>query len=138
MDTIGEKIKLDVDESLRTRISSLGKVLRDLQVDVDSDSLPVTVNGKMKGGTTVDLSQSSQPLTALILASPSLEEAIEINVEGDAVSRGYLGMTFDIARNCGCPIEMSSQLILQPWSVNPPSEIDIPPELSLFLSLIHI
>ena len=140
--TMGEKIKLDGDESLRTRRSSLGKVLRDLQVDVDSDSLPVTVNGKMKGGTTVDLSQSSQPLTALILASPSLEEAIEINVEGDAVSRGYLGMTFDIARNCGCPIEMSSQLILQPWSVNPPSEIDIPPELSLFpmailLELLH-
>ena len=140
--TMGEKIKLDGDESLRTRSSSLGKVLRDLQVDVDSDSLPVTVNGKMKGGTTVDLSQSSQPLTALILASPSLEEAIEIHVEGDAVSRGYLGMTFDIARSCGCPIEMSSQLILQPWSVNPPNEIDIPPELSLFpmailLELLH-
>ena len=140
--TMGEKIKLDGDESLRTRRSSLGKVLRDLQVDVDSDSLPVTVNGKMKGGTTVDLSQSSQPLTALILASPSLEEAIEIHVEGDAVSRGYLGMTFDIARSCGCPIEMSSQLILQPWSVNPPNEIDIPPELSLFpmailLELLH-
>ena len=140
--TMGEKIKLDGDESLRTRSSSLGKVLRDLQVDVDSDSFPVTVNGKMKGSTTVDLSQSSQPLTALILASPSLEESIEIHVEGDAVSRGYLGMTFDIARSCGCPIEMSSQLILQPWSVNPPNEIDIPPELSLFpmailLELLH-
>ena len=70
----------------------------------------------MKGGTPVYIRQSSQPLTALILASASLEEAIEINVEGDAVSRGYLGMTFDIARSCGCPIEMSSQLILQPHS----------------------
>ena len=140
--TMGEKIKLDGDGSLRTRSSSLGRVLRDLQVDIDSDSLPVTVNGKMKGGATVNLSQSSQPLSALILASPSLEEAIEIHVEGDAVSRGYLGMTFDIARICGCPIEMSSQLILEPWNVNPPNEIDIPPELSLFpmailLELLH-
>ncbi len=140
--TMGEKVKLDGDESLQARSSSLGKILRDLQVNVDSDSLPVIVNGKMKGGATVDVSKSSQPLSALILASPSLEEAIEIHVEGEAVSRGYLGMTFDIARSCGCPIEMSSQLILEPWNVNPPNEIDIPPELSLFpmailLELLH-
>jgi len=140
--TMGEKVKLDGDESLQARSSSLGKILRDLQVNVDSDSLPVIVNGKMKGGATVDVSKSSQPLSALILASPSLEEAIEIHVEGEAVSRGYLGMTFDIARSCGCPIEMSSQLILEPWNVNPPHEIDIPPELSLFpmailLELLH-
>jgi len=140
--TMGEKVKLDGDESLQARSSSLGKILRDLQVNVDSDSLPVVVNGKMKGGATVDVSKSSQPLSALILASPSLEEAIEIHVEGEAVSRGYLGMTFDIARSCGCPIEMSSQLILEPWNVNPPHEIDIPPELSLFpmailLELLH-
>lgn len=140
--TMGEEVRLDGDESLRARSSSLGKVLRDLQVDVDGDSLPVTVNGKMKGGANVDLGQSSQPLSALILASPSLEEAIEIHAEGEAVSRGYLGMTFDVARSCGSPIEMSSQLILEPWSVMPPSEVDIPPELSLFpmailLELLH-
>ena len=48
--TMGEKIKLDGDESLQARSSSLGKILRDLQVNVDSDSLPVIVNGKMKLG----------------------------------------------------------------------------------------
>jgi 3-phosphoshikimate 1-carboxyvinyltransferase len=140
--TMGREVKLDGDESLRARSSELGKILRDLDVDVDNDSLPVIINGKMKGKARVNLSQSSQPLSALVLASPSLEEPIEIHVEGEAVSRGYLGMTFDIARNCGYSIEMNSQMTLKPWKVSPPSEIDIPPELSLFpmailLELLH-
>ena len=140
--TMGREVKLDGDESLRARSSELGKILRDLDVDVDNDSLPVIINGKMKGKARVNLSQSSQPLSALVLASPSLEEPIEIHVEGEAVSRGYLGMTFDIARICGCSIEMNSQMTLKPWKVSPPSEVDIPPELSLFpmailLELLH-
>ena len=140
--TMGREVKLDGDESLRARSSELGKILRDLDVDVDNDSLPVIINGKMKGKARVNLSQSSQPLSALVLASPSLEEPIEIHVEGEAVSRGYLGMTFDIARICGNSIEMNSQMTLKPWKVSPPSEIDIPPELSLFpmailLELLH-
>ena len=140
--TMGREVKLDGDESLRARSSDLGKILRDLDVDVDNDSLPVIINGKMKGKARVNLSQSSQPLSALVLASPSLEEPIEIHVEGEAVSRGYLGMTFDIARICGYSIEMNSQMTLKPWKVSPPSEIDIPPELSLFpmailLELLH-
>ncbi|MEK9805055.1 MAG: hypothetical protein VW551_02025 [Euryarchaeota archaeon] len=140
--TMGREVKLDGDESLRARSSDLGKILRDLDVDVDNDSLPVIINGKMKGKARVNLSQSSQPLSALVLASPSLEEPIEIHVEGEAVSRGYLGMTFDIARICGYSIDMNSQMTLKPWKVSPPSEIDIPPELSLFpmailLELLH-
>ena len=140
--TMGREVKLDGDESLRARSSDLGKILRDLDVDVDNDSLPVIINGKMKGKARVNLSQSSQPLSALVLASPSLEEPIEIHVEGEAVSRGYLGMTFDIARICGYSIEMNSQMTLKAWKVSPPSEIDIPPELSLFpmailLELLH-
>ena len=140
--TMDEEVRIDGDKSLRARSSSLGRVLRDLGIEVDNDALPVTVHGKMKGTATVDLSESSQPLSSLILASPNLTEAIEIHTEGEAVSRGYLGMTFDIARKCGCPLEMSSQLILEPWKVSPPSEVDIPPELSLFpmailLELLH-
>ena len=105
---MGEKIKLDGDESLRTRSSSLGKVLRDLQVDVDSDSLPVICKWKNERRHY----RRSQPIKSAIncidFGISKSRGAIEIHVEGDAVSRGYLGMTFDIARSCGCPIEMSS------------------------------
>ncbi len=140
--TMGEAVRLDGDESLRARSSELARVLRELGVKVSGDALPTTVNGSMRGGANVDLSTSSQPLSALILASPGLPEAVEIHLEGEGVSRGYTGMTFDVARRCGCPIEMGSPLILQPWQVQAPEEVDIPPELSLFpmailLEILH-
>ncbi len=140
--TMGVAVNLDGDESLRSRNSGLGQVLREMGVEVSSDALPATVEGVMTGGATVDLTTSSQPLSALILASPGLSEAIEIHLEGEGVSRGYTGMTFDVAHRCGCPIEMANPLILEPWSVQPPEEADIPPELSLFsmailLEILH-
>jgi len=140
--TMGVAVSLDGDNSLRARRSGLPQVLREMGVAVSSDGLPTTVEGSMSGGATVDLATSSQPLSALILASPGLREAVEIHCEGEGVSRGYTGMTFDVSRRCGCPLEMSSPLILEPWSVQAPSEADIPPELSLFpmailLEILH-
>lgn len=140
--TMGIAVNLDGDESLRSRKSGLAQTLREMGVEVSSDALPATVEGVMTGGATVDLTTSSQPLSALILASPGLSEAIEVHLEGEGVSRGYTGMTFDVARRCRCPIEMANPLILEPWSVKPPAEVDIPPELSLFpmailLELLH-
>lgn len=140
--TMGEEIRIDGDESLRNRTSQLSAVLRSLNVEVDNDALPAIIDGEMSGGAEVDLSESSQPLSALILASPNLENEIQIKAIGEAVSRGYLGLTFDIARTCGCPFEMSSELLLKSWKVNTPSEVDVPPELSLFpmailLELLH-
>ena len=140
--TMGVPVNLDGDESLRGRSSGLAQVLRELGVEVSSDSLPAIVEGVMTGGSTVDLTRSSQPLSALILASPRLAEAVEIHLEGEGVSRGYTGMTFDVARRCGCPIEMANPLILEPWSVQPPEDAAIPPELSLFpmailLEILH-
>lgn len=140
--TMGVAVRLDGDESLRSRSSDLARVLRDLGVEVSSDALPTTVSGVINGGASVDISVSSQPLSALILSTPGLSEAVEIHLEGEGVSRGYTGMTFDVARQCGCPIEMSSPLILEPWTVQAPEEADIPPELSLFpmailLEILH-
>ena len=140
--TMGVAVRLDGDASLRSRSSDLARVLRDLGVEVSSDALPTTVSGVINGGASVDLSVSSQPLSALILSTPGLSEAVEIHLEGEGVSRGYTGMTFDVARRCGCPIEMGSPLILEPWTVQAPEEADIPPELSLFpmailLEILH-
>ena len=140
--TMGETVEIDGDESLRRRSSDLAITLRDMGVEISNDSLPVTIFGSMKGSAIVNVSNSSQPLSALIIASPGLDNDIEINLQGNAVSRGYLEMTLEIARECGLILEMDSSMRLNSWEVKPPEKVDIPPELSLFpmailLELLH-
>ena len=137
-------VTIDGDESLRRRSSpGLAKVLRELGCQVSSDGLPCEVCGPVSGGSAVlDVSASSQPLTALVLASPGFAGAVELVLEGEAVSRGYGAMSFDIAARCGSPNRIAEPLSLVPWRVEVPEVVDIPPELSLFplailLEIIH-
>ncbi len=140
--TMDKTIQIDGDESLRRRTSELAITLRNMGVEVSSDSLPVTVSGSMNGSGIVNVSNSSQPLSALIIASPSLDNDIEIKIQGDAVSRGYSDMTIEIAEQCGFKSKINSTMRLQSWNVEPPKIVNIPPELSLFpmailLELLH-
>jgi 5-enolpyruvylshikimate-3-phosphate synthase len=101
------------------------------------------VKGPIKGGeTSLDLSSSSQPLTALALSSPNFSESVILNLQGQPVSRGYSRLTFDITSICGSPNIISNPLSLSSWEVQTPNIVNIPPELSLFpmaiiLELLH-
>ena len=132
--TIGGQVKIDGDESLRSRSSEvLNNTLRELGCEISSDRVPYTVNGPIKGGeTSLDLSSSSQPLTALALSSPSFSESVILNLQGQPVSRGYSQLTFDITSKCGSPNIFSNPLSLNSWEVQTPNIVNIPPELSLF------
>ena len=142
--TIGGEVKIDGDESLRSRsIESLNNTLRELGCEISSDRIPYTVKGPIKGGeTSLDLSSSSQPLTALALSSPNFSESVILNLQGQPVSRGYSRLTFDITSICGSPNIISNPLSLSSWEVQTPNIVNIPPELSLFpmaiiLELLH-
>ena len=76
---IGENICIDGDDSLRGRdMSIVAQVLRELGCLVSGDSLPLTVQGPIKSSTArIDLSSSSQPLSAMLLASPSFPFAVK-------------------------------------------------------------
>ena len=126
-------ISIDGDDSLRSRKgASLTKALRELGCNITSDQLPCTIQGPITAGNiVVDLSESSQALTALILASPSFPPGIEARVLGEPVSRGYSELTFQICEMCGWTPGSSEKITLGPWDVKTPQSASIPGELSL-------
>ena len=110
MPGIAENISIDGDDSLRGRDMSIVAVaLRDLGCSVSGDSLPLTVQGPIKSSTArIDLSSSSQPLSAMLLASPSFPFAVKLETYGKGVSRGYFQMSLEIAKMCGFENNSSS------------------------------
>ncbi len=131
---MSHEVRIDGDESLRERdMSALSGVLRELGCSVAGDSLPLTVSGPLhKGSARLDLSTSSQPLSAILLASPGFSFPINLEILGNSVSRGYYEMSFDIAKVCGSRNEFSPDSIeIKPWEVRVPEVITVPTENSL-------
>jgi 3-phosphoshikimate 1-carboxyvinyltransferase len=131
---IGENICIDGDDSLRGRdMSIVAGALRDLGCSVSGDSLPLTVQGPIKSSTArIDLSSSSQPLSAMLLASPSFPFAVKLETYGKGVSRGYFRMSLEIAKMCGSENHSSSgEMHIVPWEVSLPDSIKMPTEDSL-------
>ena len=131
---IGEEIHIDGDESLRERdMSALSGVLRELGCTVSGDNLPLSVTGPLKtSSASLDISTSSQPLSAMLLAAPRFPFPINLEIIGKAVSRGYYEMSFEIARRCESKNNFSSKSIdIVPWEVLVPEVVTIPTEDSL-------
>ena len=129
-----EPISFDGDQSLRRRdMSALTGALRELGCEVTSDTLPLTVTGPVVPGLAhLDVSGSSQPLSALLLASPSYSEVIHLKTSSHSVSRGYSELSYKLAARCGSPNEMVADgVIIEPWRPITPGEAKIPGELSL-------
>lgn len=127
-------VTIDGDESLRGRDGSiLSSVLTELGCRISSERLPCTVTGPIRlRRADLDQSFSSQPLTALLLASPSYPEGTEILLTGEAVSRGYSHLTMEICEACGSPnVPNEGILHLDPWRVIAPDRVLIPGEASL-------
>ena len=131
---MGNPVSLDGDQSLRQRdMSALASVLRKLGCEVTSDTLPLTVTGPVVPGSVhLDISASSQPLSALLLASPGYSGVIHIKTSSHSVSRGYSELSYELAGRCGSSNEMSSDgVAIVPWRPITPNEAKIPGELSL-------
>jgi len=99
---------LDGDARMRQRpIEDLLKALRSLGAAAESvrgdGCPPVRVGGRgLPGGRTVLAGgRSSQFLSALLLAAPAAEHGVEIEIEGDLVSRPYADLTIDVMRRFG-------------------------------------
>ena len=73
--SLGIPVTITGDEQLLSRpIKPLADALRSLGCDVDSDKLPVTVKGPIKGGMTSIECRTSQYLSGLLLGAPLAEE----------------------------------------------------------------
>ena len=131
---LSQPVSLDGDQSLRRRgMSALVEALRELGCEVTSDTLPLTVTGPIVPGPAhLDVSASSQPLSALLLASPSYSGAIHLGTPSHSVSRGYSMLSYELAGLCGSSNKVGSDgAVIEPWRPVTPGAVEIPDELSL-------
>ena len=131
---IESEVVLDGDASLRGRdLSALNSALRELGCEISSDAVPLSVKGPIDtGGTRLETRSSSQPLSALLLASPGYSGPLHIGLSEGSVSRGYARLSFELAELCGSPNRLDGGiLVIEPWRVSAPDAVGIPDETSL-------
>ncbi|ABW02667.1 3-phosphoshikimate 1-carboxyvinyltransferase [Caldivirga maquilingensis] len=102
---------IDGDETLKRRpIRELLESLRSLGVNVNGDSLPVAINGPVKGNyVEIRGDLTSQYISGLIMLG--LVSGITIRVIGDLVSRQYVDLTRRIIEESGCSVGVSNDVI---------------------------
>jgi 3-phosphoshikimate 1-carboxyvinyltransferase len=98
------------------------KALEELGVAIDHEdrySLPLkmTATGVIDGGEiTIDASESSQFLSALLLVAPSFTHGIKVQHKGGSLpSMPHIEMTVEMLRQFGATVEVDS--VAQTWSV---------------------
>ncbi len=131
---MSQPVSFDGDQSLRQRdMSALAEALRELGCEVTSDTLPLTVTGPViPGPVRLDVSASSQPLSALLLASPGYSGAIRLRISSHSVSRDYSMLSYELTGMCGSSNEVGSNgAVIEPWRPVTPGAAEIPGELSL-------
>ncbi len=127
---IGEPVIVDGDQSLRERFwhpfwDSLRVISK-----LENNSLPVTIKGPIVvRNITLDVSRTSQYLSALLLSMPALEKPIELSIEGSPVSQRHASLSFDLAALCGSENKLENTT-LKPWNCQAPSNVEIPPDAS--------
>ena len=123
------------DSSLRSRpFDILSDALSAIGCDCKrSNDGSLRISGPANSGDIVlDLSEGSQPLSALLMAAPSMKAKLTVRILGKPVSRGYLNLSYKIANLTGSENEFSeNSLIIKPWEIVLPERVDAPPERSL-------
>ncbi len=93
-------VTIDADPQLRARpIKPLFDALSALGAQVRSTNgyLPATIFGPAHGGSvTVPAGISSQFLSALLIAGPLFPKGVQVHLDGDQVSAGYVAMTSEV------------------------------------------
>ncbi len=101
------------DSSLRKRpMQPLLDALKVLGVHTTSTDgkPPVTVRGRLTGGTThIPGSISSQFISALLIAGPKMRDGVTIDIDGELVSKPYLDATIATMQKFGVTVNTISQ-----------------------------
>ena len=140
--TMTQTIILEGDQSLSIREnSSLKASLKSAGVSIKettNNHLPVKITGPWFAGKSVsskiklDLTKSSQPLTAWLLASPLLNQEVILSPSKSTVSNRHHNLTLRLCNEFGANIEtIDGQYHLGKWKVNNTKEIIIPGDSSM-------
>ena len=130
---------LDGDWTLRKRhlesstnsIEGLGATI---QMNNVNSGAPYSICGPLHPGTiSLDTSNSSQSLSALVLLGPRMSGPITIETKGRPVSNRHAALTFDIANKTGSNViwEEGKNFTIEPWTPICPENVIIPSDLSL-------
>jgi len=96
---------------LERPIAHLVDALRQLGANIQYEGsegyppLRIRASGLRGGGVSIRGNVSSQYLTSLLLASPLAQDALDIEIIGDLVSKPYIDMTVDVMRRYGVSVE---------------------------------
>ena len=129
---VGEWVALDGDATLESRIDrSFWKSLGiGISFDVDGRNLPMRVRGPIEEDSlTLNVSKTSQYLSALLLSMPASSNPLNLNIEGKLVSRRHAELSFSLANKCGSSNTIDNP-VLRPWRCEPPTNVQIPPDAS--------
>ena len=134
-------VVIDGDETLRNRDTHvLWDCIKQSGVEVGfmdvKDRLPVSLKGPWFANSTnkieLDVSKSSQPLSAWMLSSSGLNKEIEIVRIGSSVSNRHWELSYAMCNQYGSEIEIDGQKIkLFPCRLQLPDIIEIPKDASM-------
>ena len=129
---IGEWITIDGDATLGPRINRDFWKSLEMEVKFDSDvrNLPMRIKGPITlDSLTIDISKTSQHLSALVLSMPARSKSLNLTKEGELVSRKHAELSFSLAAKCGSANNIDDA-ILRPWKCTPPNQVQIPADAS--------
>jgi 3-phosphoshikimate 1-carboxyvinyltransferase len=137
-----EKTFLSGDESLIKRpMQPLLDALESIGAKCSSTDgkPPITVAGIVKGGSvSIPGNISSQFITALLIIAPRTENGVQINIEGDLVSKPYIDATIKVIEKFNVKVEQKipyKQIEISPQIYNPLT-ITIPTDFSSLALLL--
>ncbi len=110
---LGKAVSLYGEGTLPQRpISVLCSALENHGVSLSSDSLPLTLQGKLEAGTyEISGEVSSQFISGLLLALPLTHAESTIDIIGQIQSKPYIDMTLDVLKRFGINTEFKENII---------------------------
>ncbi len=105
-------------------VEALRRLDADIQYVEEDGCLPLRIHGKaLSGGkTSVDMSQSSQFASSLVLAAPMFPQGLELELLGELNSLPYLDMTLALMRHFSAHAERHCKMVAvkpQPYQQQP-------------------
>ena len=109
---------------IKPLVDALNKMGADIQYVEKQGFLPLQIHGKsIQGGKiSVDMSQSSQFASSLLLAAPMFLQGLELELLGDANSLPYLDMTISMMCHFSALVEKRGRMVVvksQPYQKQP-------------------
>ncbi|MGM9845763.1 MAG: 3-phosphoshikimate 1-carboxyvinyltransferase [Muribaculaceae bacterium] len=125
----GSDVVISGSEGLLARpVGILVDALRAMGADISYQGAegypPLAIKGKdLSGGSiTIEASESSQYVSALMLIAPLLSETLQITLAGETVSMPYIRMTAQMMERCGVSVAIERDVItIEPMAYRPPS-----------------